>query len=151
MDELTLSPKAERNRGFGGRAIVALHMEDLTMWTVERTAKMPREHKFTVGDKLVETCLEITTLLAEASYVRDKLALLAAASRGLTRARLLVRIGQRLHLLSAAQREFFSSQSLAIGKMIGGWTKPANGPTCRRPPLCPPPQRHPDRVCGDSA
>lgn len=100
-------------------------MEDLTVWIVERAAKMPREHKFTVGDKLVETCLEVTTLLTEASYVRDKLALLAAASRGLTRARLLVRIGQRLRLLSAAQRDFFSSQSLEIGKMIGGWTKSA--------------------------
>lgn len=49
---------------------------------------MPRDHKFTLGDKLVETCLEVTTLLTEASYVRDKLTLLASASRALTRARL---------------------------------------------------------------
>jgi hypothetical protein len=63
-------------------------MEDLALWTLERVAKMPRDHKFTLGDKLVETCLEVTTLLTEASYVRDKLTLLAAAPRALTRARL---------------------------------------------------------------
>ncbi len=86
-------------------AVVALRMEDLTVWVVERVAKMPRDHKFTVGDKLCETCLQVTTLLTEASYVRDKVALLAAASRALTRARVLVRIAQRLRLLSDSQRE----------------------------------------------
>lgn len=60
-------------------AVVALPMEDLAMWTLERVAKMPRDHKFTLGDKLVDTCLEIITLLTEASYVKDKLALLASA------------------------------------------------------------------------
>lgn len=62
-------------------AAIALRMEDLPVWVIERTAKMPREHKFTVGDKLVERCLEITTLLVEASFAREKLPLLAAASR----------------------------------------------------------------------
>ena len=104
-------------------AVVALRMEDLTVWVIERVAKMPRDHKFTVGDKLVETCLQVTTLLTEASYVRDKVALLAAASRALTRARVLVRIAQRLRLLSDSQREYFSTQSLEIGKMLGGWTR----------------------------
>jgi hypothetical protein len=104
-------------------AVVALRMEDLTVWVIERVAKMPRDHKFTVGDKLVETCLQVTTLLTEASYVRDKMALLAAASRALTRARVLVRIAQRLGLLADSQREYFSAQSLEIGKMLGGWTR----------------------------
>ena len=98
-------------------------MEDLTTWTIERATKMPREHKFVVGDKLVETCLEITTLLVEASFARDKLELLARASRALTRARVIVRIAQRLRLLSEKQREHFINESLTIGKMLGGWTR----------------------------
>ncbi len=104
-------------------AAIALQMEDLTVWVVERVAKMPREHKFAVGDKLVETCLDVTTLLVEASFVREKVGLLARASRGLTRARVLVRIAQRLALLSAEQREHFAERSLAIGRMLGGWTR----------------------------
>lgn len=50
-------------------AVVALRMEDLTVWVVERVAKMPRYYKFTVGDKLCETCLQVTTLLTEATHV----------------------------------------------------------------------------------
>ncbi len=104
-------------------AAIALRMEDLTVWTVERVAKMPRDHKFTVGDRLVETCLSLTTLLCEAAYTRDKLPLLLQASRALTRARLLVRVAQRLHLLSIDHREYFADQSEEIGKMLGGWTR----------------------------
>jgi len=43
-----------------GRAVVppaatlALRMEDVTHWVIERVAKMPREHKFALGEKLVE-------------------------------------------------------------------------------------------------
>lgn len=48
--------------------VIALRMEGLLAWTVERVAKFPREHKFTVGDCLVETCLDITSHLIEASY-----------------------------------------------------------------------------------
>lgn len=114
---------AKSPSGAGEAAVCALRMEDLTVWAVERAAKFPRDHKFTVGDKWVETCLEVTTLLTEASFVRDKLSLLAQASRALTRARILCRIAQRLKLLTTAQREYFSDHSLEIGKMIGGWTR----------------------------
>lgn len=111
------------NQAVGDPAVVALRMEDLTVWVVERAAKFPRDHKFTVGDRWVETCLEVTTLLVEASYARDKLPMLLTASRALTRARVLVRIAQRLRLLSSAQREYFSVQSVEVGKMLGGWTR----------------------------
>jgi hypothetical protein len=42
-------------------------MEDLTHWVMERVAKMPREHRFTVGGRLLETCLEVTLLLCLAA------------------------------------------------------------------------------------
>ena len=102
-------------------AVVALRMEDLALWAVERAAKFPREHKFTIGDRWVEACLDVTTFLVEASYTRDRGGLLRAASHALTRARVLVRMAQRLRLLSADQRTYFAEQSVEIGRMIGGW------------------------------
>lgn len=121
------APQSERSepnsRAPAEPAALALRMEDLTLWTAERVAKFPRDHKFTIGDRLLETCLEGTTLLVQASFVRDKLGLLAAASRGLVRARVLVRLAERLHLLSAAQRGHFAVESDAIGRMLGGWTR----------------------------
>jgi len=117
------SERREPNRRPAEPAALALRMEDLTLWTAERVAKMSRDHKFTVGDRLLETCLEVTTLLVQASFLRDKLGLLAAASRGLVRARVLVRLAERLNLLSAAQRGHFAVESDTIGRMVGGWTR----------------------------
>jgi len=73
----------------GGPAapVIVLRMEGLLTWVAERVAKFPRDHKFTTGDRLVETCIDILTHLLEASYRRDKQPSLAAASRGLVRAR----------------------------------------------------------------
>ena len=34
-------------------------MEGLLTWTEERVAKFPRDHKFTVGDRLLEICLDV--------------------------------------------------------------------------------------------
>lgn len=114
---------AAPGRDRGEPAALALRMEDLTLWVLQRVTKFPRDHKFTVGDRLTETCLDTTALLVEASFVRSKLDLLASASRGLTRARVLVRLAQRLGLLSADQRAYFAGQTDELGRMLGGWTR----------------------------
>jgi hypothetical protein len=98
-------------------------MEDITHWVVQRVAKMPREHKFAIGDKLVEACLDVTCTLVEATYVRDKLGLLAQASRGLVRARVLGRLAGRSKLLSLEQLAHLERETVEVGRMLGGWTR----------------------------
>ncbi|MBN1610413.1 MAG: four helix bundle protein [Polyangiaceae bacterium] len=109
----------------GEAAVVALRMEDLTLCVMERVARMPRAHKFTLGERLVETCLEITCALVDATYTRGRRALLASASRALTRARVLVRLGRRLGATSDKQAAYFAEQSNEVGKMLGGWARAA--------------------------
>ena len=98
-------------------------MEALTLWVVQRVAAMPREHKFSLGEMLVKTCVTITGLLIDATFTREKQAMLIEASRALTRSGVLVRILHQLRLLSNQQREFYSHESTEIGRMIGGWTR----------------------------
>jgi hypothetical protein len=98
-------------------------MEDISHWVIERVAKMPREHKFAIGDKLVEACLDVTCALVEATYVRDKLGLLAQASRGLVRGRVLARLAGRSRLLSHEQLAHFERETVEVGRMLGGWTR----------------------------
>ena len=109
----------------GEAAVVALRMEDLTLWVMERVARMPRAHKFTLGERLVETCLEVTCALVDATYTRDRRPLLANASKALTRARVLVRLGRRLGATSDKQAAYFAEQSNEVGKMLGGWARAA--------------------------
>jgi len=112
----------------GNRAappVIALRMETLLTWVAERVAKFPRDHRFTVGDRLIETCLEVMGLLVDASYRRDKQASLAAASRGLVRARVLARLARSLRCLSESQHLHFVRESDDVGRMLGGWLRSA--------------------------
>ena len=71
----TLGPGAKppaQTKSRPAPAVVALRMEDITLWVVQRVAKMPREHKFAIGDKLVEACLDVTCTLVEATYVAER-------------------------------------------------------------------------------
>lgn len=117
--------------------VIALRMESLLAWTVERVAKFPRDHKFTIGDRLIETCLDITSHLLEAAYRRDKRGDLAAASRGLVRARVLVRLARHLRCVSESQHLHFVKESDEVGRMLGGWLRAGNynniGPCCAKP------------------
>ena len=90
---------------------------------LQRVESFPRNHKFTVGDRLIETCLEAQTSLVEASYVRDKRGLLLGASRALVRARVLARLATALHALSLEQEAHFARESAEIGRMVGGWLR----------------------------
>jgi hypothetical protein len=105
--------------------VIALRMEQLLVWVVERVAKFPREHKFTVGDRLIETCLNVMECLVEASLQREKHKLLALASRGLVRARILARLAHSVRCLSESQHLHFVKQSDEIGRMLGGWLRTA--------------------------
>lgn len=119
--------EAPAGRKSGGTAapVIAVRMETLLAWVALRVAKFPREHKFTVGDRLVETCLDITCALVDASYTRDKHAALAAASRALVRARVVMRMARAVHCVSEAQHLHFAKESDEIGRMLGGWRKAA--------------------------
>lgn len=111
-----------KNRGTSP-PVVAVRMETLLAWVCERVAKFPREHKFTVGDRLVETCLDVMDHIVEASYRRDKHTDLAAANRLLVRARVLVRLARTLRCMSEAQHLHFATESDEVGRMLGGWRK----------------------------
>lgn len=96
---------------------------DFTLWMLPHIANFSRQHRFTLGNHVEETLLEILEALVEASYSRDKLPLLNRANLRLERLRYLVRLCKDLHLLNLKQYEFAIEAMLAVGNEIGGWTK----------------------------
>ena len=45
--------------------VAALRMERLALWVIGRVEGFPGKHRFTVGEKWIETCLDIQTYLEE--------------------------------------------------------------------------------------
>ena len=70
---------------------VVQKMYDLIKWLIPQIAKLPRSHKFTLGDRITNLALDTLELLIQAVYIRRKLELLQKANLNLERLRFLAR------------------------------------------------------------
>ena len=108
-------------------ALVVQRMYDLNKWIIERAEKFPRAHKFSLGDRLVSTSLDILMGLVDATYSRRKSQILEECALRMNRLRYLIRICKDLDVLAANSYEYASLNIEEIGRMVGGWRKWADG------------------------
>ncbi len=98
---------------------------DICRWLIPVVARLPREHRFTFGDRLESTALDLVLALVEAGHVRAKDRPLYRASRLLDQLRILLRLACDIELISTKRHRFASEQMHELGRMIGGWMKHA--------------------------
>ena len=110
-----------------GRMQAVTKMYDVAQWLITQIAKLPRSHKFTLGDRIINLALDILMLLVEAQYLRRKLELLRQANRELEKLRYLLRLCKDLGLLSMKSYEHISREINETGKFLGGWIKQQEG------------------------
>ena len=80
-----------------GPAIEA-HFQFL-QWLVPTVEKFPRAQKFTLGDRIHTTALDVLEALIEATYTRDRRGHLARANLGLEKLRFYFRLATELKFL----------------------------------------------------
>lgn len=96
---------------------------DLLKWMLPHVAKFPREHRFTLGDRVETQGLMILELLVDAAYRREKVAQLEEANRRLETLRYLLRLGKDLQCLSLKSYEHAMRLMEALGREVGGWLR----------------------------
>ncbi len=79
---------------------------DFSLWLLPHIAKFSRQHRFTLGDRLESSVLELLELLIEASYTHEKHDILRRANLCPERLRYLIRLSKDLRLISIPQYEF---------------------------------------------
>jgi hypothetical protein len=100
---------------------------DLCKEIIPRVSRFPRDYKFTIGDRIIGNCLAVLELLIQASYRRDKIALLDEANLRLERLRFLLRLCRDLGALSNKGYEHVMKMITELGSQVGGWRKQAAG------------------------
>ena len=105
---------------------VVARVYDLTLWLLPHLEKFSRGHRFTLGDRIETTSLELLEGLVDASYRADKLPALQQALRELERLRYLLRLAKDLRQFNLHQYEFAMQALEVIGGEIGGWSKSAS-------------------------
>lgn len=96
---------------------------DLLLWFLPQIVKIPRAHRFTVGERMENQLCELLELLIEARYTKEKAHLLKKANLTLEKFRFFVRLLNDMHFINIKKYEFLSRQIVDIGSQIGGWLK----------------------------
>lgn len=102
---------------------------EFVKWLLGRVDQFPKNQRFILGQRLVDTALNIQECLIEAAYSRGsaKREQLARANRKLEVLRWLVRLAHERELLTGRQFAFSSEQMTECGRMLGGWVKQSGG------------------------
>ena len=94
-------------------AVVVQKAYDWNLWILPKVEKFPKSYRFSVGQNLVSTSLDLLMNLVDATYQSKNSGTLAAA----------VRLSKDLQLLNISGYEFAANGLDEIGRMTGGWWK----------------------------
>ena len=96
---------------------------DLILWTCNHTGRFPRQHRFSLGDRIERKLYELLETLITAKYSRQKKGLLDRANLALEILRFQVRLAKDLQCLPVSSYGFVAKAIDEIGRLIGGWIR----------------------------
>lgn len=102
---------------------------DLALYLIPLIGRMPRAHKFTLGDRIADHAYELLEMLTTARYQRNKAQTLVGANLLLERLRLLLRLAKDVKAISVKAYGHSTGIADEVGAMLGGWLRSAKGGT----------------------
>ncbi|MCL6591480.1 MAG: diversity-generating retroelement protein Avd [Firmicutes bacterium] len=100
---------------------------DLIIWYIPILNRLPRDHKFLLGDRIGGNLYTLLEELILARYSSDKLARLEQLNGKLDVLRYQTRLLLDFKLVSMERFEFAAAAINAIGKDLGGWIRQQKG------------------------
>jgi hypothetical protein len=96
---------------------------DLVKWYVPILNKLPRDHKFMLGERIITELYNFLEGLITARYSPQKLPLLKQLNSKLDILRYQTRLLFDFELISVKRYEYIQENLQAIGVELGGWIK----------------------------
>jgi hypothetical protein len=106
---------------------------DLIQWYVPILNRLPRDHRFNLGDRIITELYTMLEELIAARYATRKLDLLKSLNTKLDILRYQTRLLLDFHLVSAQRYEHAGKQLHDIGTELGGWIKQQAQPLTAKP------------------
>ncbi len=96
---------------------------DFVKWSVPILNKLPRDHKFLLGDRIIKELYELLEGLLRARYAKEKLTQLQGLNSELDVLRYQTRLLYDFELISLKRYQYINQQLQEIGLELGGWIK----------------------------
>jgi 23S rRNA-intervening sequence protein len=96
---------------------------DLIKWYVPIIDRLPKVHKFTLGDRIINRLYDLLEGLLQAKYAHKKLFLLTPLNTQLNLLRYQTRLLFDFQLISTQRYEYVSQRINEVGEELGSWIK----------------------------
>ncbi len=97
---------------------------DLIKWYVPVLNRLPRDHRFALGDRMAKGLYDLLEGLIWARYAkRNRLARLESLNTRLDILRYQTRLLLEFQLISDSRYDYAGKQLVSIGSDLGGWIK----------------------------
>jgi hypothetical protein len=97
---------------------------------LQRAECFPRNARFTLASRMVDTGLDVMESIVGAIYTSDRIPLLEQINGKLEWLRVLVGIAYRRRYMSTKQYETMARDIDTTGRMVGGWIKRIKAAAC---------------------
>jgi hypothetical protein len=129
-----MNPEAEGPKATGGGPKRALRgadqelpviraMYELILWLQPHISKFPRDHRFTLGERMEQRLYQMLEKLIHAKYGRDRRAMLEQTNLDLEVLRFQVRLAKDLKCVAMKTFGGAARRITDIGQQVGGWMK----------------------------
>jgi hypothetical protein len=95
----------------------------LLLWLIPLIDQLPRQRRFTLGERIERHSLHVLQLLTQAAYQRNKAQMLEEANAELAVVRHLWRLTFELKHIALPRYQHGAKQINHIGQQIGAWKK----------------------------
>jgi hypothetical protein len=96
---------------------------DLIKWYVPILNRLPRNHKFVLGDRITSGLYDLLEGLINARYSSDKLSILKSLNSNLDVLRYQTRLLVDFGVMDTERYEYVGRLIVEIGNDLGGWIK----------------------------
>jgi len=96
---------------------------EFTLWMVPKILKFPRNHRFTLGERMEQQIFSILEQLIRARYSRDRSEILNQINTDLEVLRFQIRLAKDLQCLPLKAYGKSAEKLVDIGRQVGGWKK----------------------------
>ena len=96
---------------------------DLILWYVPLLQKLPRDHRFALGDRMIESLYELLEELIAARYAKEKVAQLEASNVRLEKLRYQTKLLLDFQQMDGRRFQHVAKLINEIGTNLGGWIK----------------------------
>jgi hypothetical protein len=94
---------------------------DLIQWFVPLLNRLPRDHRFALGDRLVHSLYDLLEGLVASRYSTSKLQQLESLTARLDLLRLQIRLLHSFQLIDERRYEHTFRLLEEVGRQLGGW------------------------------